>query len=158
MSFVDGLRQNYDPDGKKMEEEQLQGLIDSIVLATLRGCDAASKSKRRLQGYYCSGYDESEIALNGQKLRFVYETDFGPHRAAIEAYNGKFIAQYTYGRDVPGRIVRAVKARLEAEGFVNPIVRAEETTKQFKYGHTQFMHREKFDEFPAFAIYVDVTW
>lgn len=155
MSFVDQLRQNYDAGDEK--EAKVRQIIEQVVAVTKTSCSRVSKSERRVHGYLCIGYDEPEIAEDGRIERFVYDTDFGPHKKSILAF-APGAERSTYDRQAPARIVRGIKQKLEAEGFVNPVVRTEETTQQFKYGHTEFLHREKYDEFPAFAIYVDVKW
>ncbi len=158
MSFIDTLKNNYDPNGDKARDQKAQALADSIVVTILATCQKVSASQRSVHGYYCTEYDGPEISENGRKTLFVYDTDFGKYKSAIEHFYGTPVTNNTYGRDVPGKIVPEIKRQLTEKGFVDPIVRADDTVERFKYDHTQFLAREKYAEFPAFSIYVDVNW
>ena len=89
-------------------------------------------------------------------MLYLYETNFGRHEKAIKAYHGNI--KIMYNAQDRNMIVEKVRIALVNDGFHNVIVRAEETMQSFKVGHTEFLHRVKTAEFPAFKIYVSVSW
>lgn len=148
MSFADQLRNNY----QSVDNKPLY--INNIIACVRNKASEVSKISRTVSGYAGHGYEDWELGNN--PVLYLYETNLSKYEKAIKYYHiGNIYMYNTQDRDM---IVEKVKIALVNDGFHNVIVRAEETMKSFKIGHTEFLHRDKTVEYPAFKIYVSVSW
>ena len=148
MSFADQLRNNY----QSVDNKPLY--INSIISCVRDKASEVSKTSRTVSGYAGHGYEDWELGNN--PVLYLYETNFGKYEKAIKHFQIHPI--YMYNAQDRNMIVEQVRSALLQDGFHNVIVRAEETQKSFKIGVTEFMHRNKTVEYPAFKIYVSVSW
>ena len=160
MNFVEKLQKNYDPNPAKTQRDTLiNGIIDSIVAAVFKECDKVSKTQRSLSGYYGSDswegghIDENIIMAN----RYVYDDVNWGNQEGVKFFNQGRLPE-TFGRDVPNIIVNEVISKLQDSGFQNPIVRFENTTKQFRYGTSSILLKNKYMNAPCFVFYISVHW
>ena len=148
MSFADQLRNNYQvSDNKPL-------YINCIVSCVKDKAFEVSRTSRTVCGYAGHGYENWELGNN--PFLYLYETNFGRYEKAIKTFYHYNI--YMYNINDRDFIVKKVTSDLEKEGFCNVIVRAEETKKSFKIGTTEFLGRTKTIEYPAFKIYISVSW
>ena len=148
MSFADKLRNNY----KVTDSKPLY--INCIISCVKDKAMEVSKTSRTVSGYAGHGFEDWELGNN--PFLYLYETHFGKYEKAIKTFYPYNI--YMYNTNDKEIIVKQVTSALLEEGFYNVIVRAEETKKSFKIGHTEFLGRTKTVEFPAFKIYISVSW
>ncbi len=152
MSFADQLRKNY--EGPKVPQKHMY--IDDIVQCIKRHAGMVSRNARSLSGYFANGYEEYEIDKDNAHL-FLYKSELGRRAHLITACNPN-IEQHMYTIQEKSTIVESVRVALLKEGFNTVTVQAEDVMKPIKYGHSEFLHRELFQDFPAFKIFISVTW
>lgn len=152
MSFADQLRKNY--EGPEQPKKPMY--INDIVQCVKKHAGAVSRNARSLSGYFAHGYDEFEINKDNAHI-FLYKSELERRAHLIKACNPN-IEQHMYTAQERSIIVESVRVALLKEGFSTVTVRAEDVVKPVKYGHSEFLHRELFQNFPAFKIFVSVTW
>ena len=152
MNFADQLRKNY--EGPTPPQKNLY--ITDIVAAAKRAASQASRNSRSVAGYFSPGYEEYEIAKNDAKF-FLYKSELGRRAHLIKGFWPN-IEQSMYTPQERSYIVESVRVALLKEGFNTVTVRAEDFSQPVKYGHTEFLHKELFQNFPAFKIFVSLTW
>lgn len=159
MSFADELRKNYQTGNAPAEEvKTAQYLTGSIVSAVTNACQKISKHSRSLEGYYKFNYDEHTIVKADDFPKvFFYKEHLGK-------YSVSTLIHFNHNHDsylniaCKNLIVENTRRELVKLGFSSVTVRAEEIPAPLKVGHTEFLVREKYHHFPAFRIYVKVSW
>lgn len=150
MSFADNLRKN-----KMIQEDYDIRHADNIVEVIKTCAKEKSKYANVLEGYYCIGYDENYIGYNEPYI-YVYNEYIGKYESRIIHFkNGLFNSYTSIQRD---KIINRIRQGLNELGFKNVIVRAEDVMHPLRIGTTEFLHRVKTKDFPAFRIYVKIIW
>ena len=152
MSFADELRRNY--EGPKPPSKNLY--IKEIVKAAKDAACRESRNAKSLSGYFTQDFDEYDVG-EGEVQLFMYQTKLGYKDAMVKGFWPN-IEQCMFTPQERSCIVENVRQALEKEGFATVIVRAEDTHRLVKYGHTEFLHREKKMKIPAFKIFISLTW
>ena len=152
MSFADNLRKNY--EGPKRPSKNLY--IDQIVSAAKQAASEVSRNAKSVAGYFYEGYDGPEINKSNYKY-FLYKSELGRRAHLIKGFWPN-IEQAMYTAQEKSLVVESVRVALLKEGFNTVTVRAEDFNHPVKYGHSEFLHRELFQDFPAFKIFISLTW
>lgn len=150
MNFADNLRKN-----RVIQEDYDIRHADNIVEVIKACAIEKSKNSNILEGYYCTGYDESYIGYN-EPYVYVYKEYLGKYESRIVHFkNGLFNSYTSIQRD---KIINRIKQGLIELGFKNITVRFEDVMQPLRIGTTEFLHRNKTKDFPAFRIYIKITW
>lgn len=159
MSFADDLRNNYQPNNTIREKEEYKSdyIIRSIVLCTKKKCKEVSKNSRLLSGFFCSDYDGDFYIGNDAPRIFIYDNISEEKKRIIKHFEGGFGKQY-WSKESRDRIVENTKNELIKLGFRKVTVRAEEILTPVLVGYTEFLHRDKYEKFSSFRIFISVSW
>ena len=163
MNFVEKLRQNYsnsqnqDSDIQSHNKE-INSLIEAVVRAVCFSSLKVSASKRQLSGYFQKsfwGESENIVSAASRGATVLFYND----KKTVECVNyakKKDHVTYVgieplYDRNDTLKIVNGIKEQLINKGFINPIVRINDTKGIASFG--SFTRK-----ISGFNIYVELKW